>query len=89
MNTFLKQNINQKFVVFDTETEGLSLTSSRPWQLSWIVCKGDQILEEHDEFIKYDDLNVSEEAAKVTGFNHTAYLSKAKDPMEVWKNFAK
>jgi DNA polymerase III epsilon subunit-like protein len=89
MNTFLKQNINQKFVVFDTETEGLSLTSSRPWQLSWIVCKGDQILEEHDEFIKYDDLNVSEEAAKVTGFNHAAYLSKAKDPMEVWKNFAK
>ena len=89
MNTFLKQNINQKFVVFDTETEGLSLTSSRPWQLSWMVCKGDQILEEHDEFIKYDDLNVSEEAAKVTGFNHAAYLSKAKDPMEVWKNFAK
>lgn len=89
MNNLLKQKINQKFVVFDTETEGLSLTSSRPWQLSWIVCKGDQILEEHDEFIKYDDLNVSEEAARVTGFNYADYSAKAKDPMEVWKKFAK
>lgn len=88
MNNLLKQKINQKFVVFDTETEGLSLTDSRPWQLSWIVCKGEEILEEHDEFVLYDDLNVSEDAAKVTGFNKDKYLSKAKSPMEVWKKFA-
>jgi DNA polymerase III epsilon subunit-like protein len=88
MNTLLRQNINQKFVVFDTETEGLSLTDSRPWQLSWIVCKGDQVLEEHDEFIFYDDLNVSEDAARITGFDKNKYLSKAKPPLEVWKRFA-
>jgi DNA polymerase III epsilon subunit-like protein len=88
MNTLLRQNINQKFVVFDTETEGLSLTDSRPWQLSWIVCKGDQVLEEHDEFVFYDDLNVSEDAATITGFDKNKYLSKAKPPLEVWKRFA-
>lgn len=88
MNTLLKQNLNQKFVVFDTETEGLSLTASRPWQLSWIVCQGDKILESHDEFVLYPDLNVSPEAARITGFNHADYLSKAKAPLEVWQRFA-
>lgn len=88
MNTFLKQNLNQKFVVFDTETEGLSLTSSRPWQLSWIVCQGERILESHDEFVLYSDLNVSPEAARITGFNHSDYLSKAKPAIEVWQKFA-
>jgi DNA polymerase III alpha subunit (gram-positive type) len=88
MNNLLKQKINQKFVVFDTETEGLSLTDSRPWQLSWIVCKGEEVLEEHDEFIFYDDLNVSEEAARITGFNKEKYISRAKPPIEVWRKFA-
>jgi DNA polymerase III epsilon subunit-like protein len=88
VNTLLKQNLNQKFVVFDTETEGLSLTASRPWQLSWIVCQGDKILESHDEFVLYPDLNVSPEAARITGFNHADYLSKAKTPLEVWQRFA-
>lgn len=88
MNTLLKQNLNQKFVVFDTETEGLSLTASRPWQLSWIVCQGEKILESHDEFVLYTDLNVSPEAARITGFNHSDYLSKAKPPLEVWQKFA-
>ena len=88
MNTLLKQNLNQKFVVFDTETEGLSLTSSRPWQLSWIVCQGEKILESHDEFVLYSDLNVSDEAARITGFDKSSYLSKAKPPIDVWQKFA-
>lgn len=88
MNNLLKQKINQKFLVFDTETEGLSLTDSRPWQLSWIICKGEEVLEQHDEFIFYDDLKVSEDAARITGFNKEKYISKAKPPMEVWKKFA-
>ena len=88
MNTLLTQNLNQKFVVFDTETEGLSLTSSRPWQLSWIVCQGEKILESHDEFVLYPDLNVSDEAARITGFDKSSYLSKAKPPIDVWQKFA-
>jgi DNA polymerase III alpha subunit (gram-positive type) len=88
MNGLLKHNINQKYVVFDTETEGLSLTSSRPWQLSWIVCQGDNILEQHDEYILFNDLNVSEDAARITNFNKDFYLQNAKEPMQVWQKFA-
>ena len=88
MNGLLKHNINQKYVVFDTETEGLSLTSSRPWQLSWILCQGDNILEQHDEYILFNDLNVSEDAARITNFNKDFYLQNAKEPMQVWQKFA-
>ena len=88
MNGLLKHNINQKYVVFDTETEGLSLTSSRPWQLSWIVCQGENILEQHDEFILFGDLDMSEDAARITNFNKSVYLQSAKDPLEVWQKFA-
>ena len=88
MNGLLKHNINQKYVVFDTETEGLSLTSSRPWQLSWIVCQGENILEQHDEFILFGDLDMSEDAARITNFNKSVYLQNAKDPLEVWQKFA-
>jgi len=89
MNDLLRQKINQKYVVFDTETEGLSLTDSRPWQLSWIVCKGEDIVEQYDEFVHYPDLNVSADAARITGFNHGSYLAKAKPPLDVWKMFSK
>jgi len=88
MNGLLKHNINQKYVVFDTETEGLSLTSSRPWQLSWILCQGDNILEQHDEYILFNDLNVSEDAARITNFNKDFYLQNAKEPMQIWQKFA-
>ena len=48
---------NQKYLVFDTETEGLNLFSSKTWQLSWIVCQGNKTLETHDEFIIHKELN--------------------------------
>jgi len=87
MNNLLRHNRNQKFIVVDTETEGLSLADSRPWQLSWIVCQGDQVLEEYDYFIKHDDLRISEEAAKITHFNMEYYLSKAIPASDVWDKF--
>jgi DNA polymerase III alpha subunit (gram-positive type) len=87
MNQLLRHNRNQKFIVVDTETEGLSLASSRPWQLSWIVCQGEEVLEEHDYFIKHDDLKISQEAAKVTHFNMDYYLSKAVPAIDVWNKF--
>ena len=35
----------------------------------------------------WDDLHVSEEAAKITGFDKKDYLSKAEDPSVVFKEF--
>jgi len=80
---------NQKYLVFDTETEGLNLHSSKTWQLSWIICQGSKILETHDEFIAHKHLNVSEGAKRVTGFNWETYDKKSKTLSQVWSKFEK
>ena len=80
---------NQKYLVFDTETEGLNLFSSKTWQLSWIVCQGNKIIETHDEFIVHKELNIPEIVKKLTGFNWDTYNKKAKPLDEVWNKFEK
>jgi DNA polymerase III epsilon subunit-like protein len=79
----------QNYIVFDTETEGLNLVYSRPWQCSWIVCKGFDIVSQHDHFVLWDDLRVSPDAARITGFNERLYLKQAQPPREVFDNFCK
>tara|TARA_R100000734_G_C3266378_1_gene63552 strand:+ start:16 stop:630 length:615 start_codon:yes stop_codon:yes gene_type:complete len=78
---------NQKYLVIDTETEGLNLHSSKTWQLSWIVCQGNKILEEHDEFISHKNLNIPEVVKKMTGFNWDKYNKKSKSLTKVWSKF--
>ena len=78
---------NQKYLVVDTETEGLNLHSSKTWQLSWIVCQGNKILEEHDEFISHKNLNIPEVVKKMTGFNWDKYNKKSKSLTKVWSKF--
>ena len=68
---------NQKYLVFDTETEGLNLHSSKPWQLSWIICQGNKVLEEHDEFISHKELNIPKVVKEMTGFNWDHYNKKS------------
>lgn len=43
MEDLLRFKFNQKYVIFDTETEGLNLVTSKPWQLAWIEAEGKQI----------------------------------------------
>ena len=80
---------NQKYLVFDTETEGLNLHSSKTWQLSWIVCQGNKVLETHDKFIKHKELNIPEVVRKLTGFDWDKYNSKAESLISVWSKFEK
>ena len=86
--SLLRFNKKQRYLVFDTETEGLNLVTSRPWQIAWLVVEGDTILSRHDKFIDWPDLNVSEGAAKVTGFSHKEYEKKAESPDQVWCQFS-
>jgi DNA polymerase III epsilon subunit-like protein len=70
------------------ETEGLNLKYSRPWQLSYLVCEGNKIIEEKDEFIWWDDLNINPEAQRICGFNYENYKSKCKiSKEEILKRF--
>ena len=87
MEDLLRFKFDQKYIIFDTETEGLNLVSSKPWQLAWIEATGKKITKKQNRFLMWDDLNVSEGAAKITGFNKKDYLSKAEDPAIVLKEF--
>lgn len=87
MEDLLRFKFDQKYIIFDTETEGLNLVSSKPWQLAWIEAKGKKIVKKQNRFLKWDDLNVSDDAARITGFNKKEYLSKAEDPEKVYKEF--
>lgn len=87
MEDLLRFKFDQKYIIFDTETKGLNLVSSKPWQLAWIEAKGKKIVKKQNRFLKWDDLNVSDDAARITGFNKKEYLSKAEDPEKVYKEF--
>ena len=86
--SLLRFDRKQKYLVFDTETEVLNLIDSRPWQVAWIVTQGDKVLEEHDVYVKWRDLNVSKDAARVTGFSKEDYERKAVKCSDAMKLFA-
>ena len=87
-NNNLRFNKDQRYVIFDTETEGLNLIKSRPWQVAWIIAQGDKIISRNDRFIHWPNLNVSEGAAKVTGFSMKEYKKKCVAPNKVWDEFS-
>ena len=90
MNTeLLRFNRKQKYIVFDTETEGLNLIKSKPWQAAWIVAEGNKVIKKYDKLIKWNDLHVSKDAARITGFSKTYYDKNAEDPKKVWQEFSK
>ena len=85
----LRFDKQQKYIIFDTETEGLNLVHSKPWQVAWIVAQGDNIIEKHDIYIKWDNLRVSEGAAKITGFSTQLYERRAVNAKDVFEKFSK
>lgn len=90
MNTdLLRFKKNQKYLVFDFETCGLNLasTENKPWQLAFIVAEDKKIVKQCDYMIKWDTLDISEGAAKTTGFNRKRYEAKSVDPEKVLNEF--
>ena len=87
--SLLRYKKNQKYIVFDTETEGLNLRYSRPWQLSFIEAVGPKVVKSHDFFIDFEDLSPSEGAAKITNFSWNTYNKKKRDKLEVLNFFDK
>ena len=85
----LRFNKEQKYICFDFETCHLNLLddSNKPWQLSYIIAKGNSIIKEVDNHIYWPDLKLSEGARLVTHFDDRKYHSLAADPKEVLSNF--
>lgn len=86
-DNLLRFKPNQKYIIWDCETESLNLVNSRPWQLSWTIAQGDKIIKNEDRFIFWDDLKMSDGAAKITRFDRQRWESKAEDPATVLKDF--
>ena len=89
MSDLLRFKTGQKYVLFDFETCGLNLGSLRnkPWQLAFITIENQKITDKADYWLKWDDINVSEGAAKVTGWTQKKYDTKAVDPDKPLEHF--
>lgn len=71
------------------ETEGLNLHSSRPWQLAWIVCEGNKVIQKYDRYLDFPNLNIPDVVQKLTGFNWNHYNARKEDPKLVYNDFKK
>jgi DNA polymerase III epsilon subunit-like protein len=54
-----------------------------------MVVEGDSVIEKNDLFIEWPDLEVSEGAAKITGFTEKEYNKRCEPPKQVWDKFSK
>ena len=73
---------NQLYFLFDTETEGLNHKSSRPWEISFIIGKGNYIVEKKQIYIDWPDLELSNKIKKLTGFDQAKYDVEKIPPKE-------
>lgn len=91
MSQLLRFNPDQKYVFFDFETCGLNLGSLRnkPWQLAFITIENQKVKEKADYWLKWDGIEVSEGAAKVTGWTQKKYDDRAVDPIKPLAHFEK
>lgn len=80
----LRFNKDQKYLSFDTETEGLNLVRHRPYQISYVLYTQKSVLEEYDGFIDLENFSISDGAAKVTKFDRARYDRLKRPVKEVY-----
>lgn len=85
----LRFNKDQKYICFDFETCHLNLLdlNNKPWQLSYLLAKGNQVNKEVDNYVYWPDLKLSKGAQEVTHFDERKYHSLASDPKDVLNAF--
>jgi len=86
-STLHRFKTDQKYLIWDTETEGLNLAFHRPWEIAYAVCTHKEILSMHTAYIAWPDLTVSRGAAAKTRFDYGEYRAKAKPAAEVLAHF--
>jgi DNA polymerase III alpha subunit (gram-positive type) len=82
----LKYKKNQKYIVADYETCNLNLCSldNKPWQVGYTIGSiNEGITKSQSIYIKWEDLKISKDAARITRFNEEEYKSNWKDPKQV------
>lgn len=72
-------------VLFDFETESTNLNLARPWQFAYLEADVDCHMKKiEDLYIDIPDLNVSKDAARITGFNWETYHRVKRPASEVF-----
>jgi len=70
------------FIDFETENLCLNFNNNMPWQMAMLKSKGGKKTDEQDLMIEWDrKIDVSPEAARITGFSYNKY-NKLKIPHE-------
>jgi len=87
MSQLLRFKDKQKFLLYDVETESLSLKRSRPWQCAFTLYEGRKVLHEDDLYPYWEDLNVGYQAKMITGFSDYDYQSKCIDRKDALEKF--
>jgi len=83
----LRYNKDKTLVFIDCETFNLCLNSCHniPWQIAMIKVKGDKKIEEKNFYLKWDtNLKISQDAARITRYDHKKVEKEGKDPKEVF-----
>lgn len=90
-SSLLRFKKDQKYLVFDYETCNLNLSphENKPWQLGFITCEGNKVIDKYDLYISWDTINVSPDAARITGFSKSKYDKNKKDALECLNKFEK
>jgi len=82
----LRYQKDATYLFIDLETLNLCLNycHNLPWQLSMLSVKGDIIQKEYDYLLKWDtELQISEDAARITRYDHQKVLEQGQDPKRI------
>lgn len=81
-NNLLKYNKNQKYLIWDMETCDLNLHSlhNKPWQIGYAVATKDEILLSKNIYIKWPNLKISADAARITRYDKNIVDEQGIDP---------
>ena len=75
---------DQLYFLFDTETEGLNHKFSRPWEVSFVIGKGNYIIDRRQIYIDWPDLELSNKVKELTGFDQGKYDREKISQRSVW-----
>jgi len=83
----LRYNKDKTLVFIDCETFNLCLNFCHniPWQIAMIKVKGDKKIEEKNFYLKWNtNLKISQDAARITRYDHKKVEKEGKDPKEIF-----
>lgn len=90
----LRYKDKQKYLCFDYETSSLLLASTgkkdtpnKPWQLGWLRYEGKRLIESREDWIKWENFEISKDAAFLTHFDWDTYNRKAQPAAPILEEF--